>query len=250
MTESLYIAWQDEATRAWHTVARLTRDSSGYELIFTQGAERLGDLPERLFKMKPKFRYRFNTLISLFTNRIPSRKRPDFSKLARWLNLSDSDDEFILLSKFGLIPGSDALLVYPQPEIIGENYQLEFFVHGIRHVHPDVLRWCENVEPGERLLPVLDVQNPVDPCAVALRSTSSTIFVGYVPTFYAGDLKRILSDEALCAAARVTVLRNNKDAPIQLRLLCRFEAPVPNGFKPLESAVHQPARELLQASVQ
>lgn len=250
MAERLYIAWQDEATRAWHTVARLTRDSSGYELIFTQGAERLGDLPERLFKMKLKFRYRFDNLISLFKNRIPSRNRPDFPKMARWLNLSDSDDdEFVLLSKFGLIPGSDALLVYPPPEVIAKNYRLEFFVHGIRHMHPDVLKWCENVESGEQLLPVLDVQNPVDPCAVALRSNSSTVPIGYVPTFYAGDLKRILSDEALCAGARITVLRNNKDAPVQLRLLCRFESPVPDEFQPLESTVHQPALELFQASV-
>lgn len=244
MAEKLYVAWQDEATRTWHTIARLTRDSGGYELIFTQGASRLGDLPERLFKMQLKYRYRFETLINVFRNKIPSRNRPDFEKMARWLNLSGSEDEFALLSKFGLIPGSDALLVYPEPKVIGGNYELEFFVHGIRHMHPDVLKWCDDLETGGRLLPVLDVQNPVDQYAVALRSDANTIFVGYVPTFYAGDLKRILSNEALCAAAKMTVVRNNKDAPIQLRLLCRFESPVPPGFQPLDSTAHKPAIEL------
>ena len=134
MGERLYVAWQDEATRTWHTIARLTRDSGGYELIFTQGAKRLGNLPERLFKMQLKYTYRFETLINLFKNRIPSRSRPDFEKMTGWLNVRRSDDEFTLLSKFGLIPGSDALLVYPEPKIVGGNYDLEFLVHGIRHM--------------------------------------------------------------------------------------------------------------------
>jgi hypothetical protein len=247
LPENLYLAWQDEATRTWHTIARLTRDSEGYELIFTQGATRLGDLPERLFKMQLKYRYRFQTLINVFKNKIPSRNRPDFEKMARWLNLRGSEDEFVLLSKFGLIPGSDALLVYPEPNVRGGRYELEFFVHGIRHMHSDVLRLCDDLASGQRLLPVLDVQNPVDQCAVALRAEADTILIGYVPTFYAGDLKGILSNEALCAAARITVVRNNKDAPVQLRLLCRFESPVPPGFQPLDSVAHKPALELQTA---
>jgi hypothetical protein len=244
LVEKLYVAWQDETSRTWHTIARLTRDSEGYELIFTQGASRLGDLPERLFRMQLKYRYRFETLINMFRNKIPSRSRPDFEKMARWLNLTGSENEFALLSKFGLIPSSDALLVYPEPKVGGGKYELEFFVHGVRHMHPDVLKWCDNLEPGGRLLPVLDVQNPVDRHAVALRSETDTILVGYVPTFYAGDLKRILSDEALCAAAKITVVRNNKDAPIQLRLLCRFESPISPDFQPLDSTAHKPALEL------
>src|SRR5258708_39950093 len=117
-------------------------------------------------------------------------------------------------------------MVYPEPKVGGGKYELEFFVHGIRHMHPDVLKWCDDLEPGARLLPLLDVQNPVDNYAVALRSDTNTVLVGYVPTFYAWDLKRIPSDEALCATAKITVVRNNKDAPIQLRVLCRFESHV------------------------
>ncbi len=240
MGERLYIAWQDEATRTWHTIARLTRDSGGYELIFTQGAKRLGDLPERLFKMQLKYTYRSETLFNLFKNRIPSRSRPDFQKMAGWLNVRHSEDEFTLLSKFGLIPGSDALLVYPEPKIVGGNYDLEFLVHGIRHIHS--LKWCEDVEPYARLFPLFDAQNPVDPDAVALRSDTN-ILVGFAPMFYAPDLRHILSNKELCAAARITVVRNNKDAPLPLRLLCRFVSPVPPRFQPLDSMAHKPALE-------
>ena len=96
-------------------------------------------------------------------------------KMARWLNLGGDEDEFGLLSKFGLVPGNDAILVYPEPSIEGSSYQLEFFVHGIRHMHVDVLRLADNIQSGERLLPLLDVQNPVESCAVALRSVNAPI---------------------------------------------------------------------------
>ena len=78
------------------------------------------------------------------------------------------EDEFVLLSKCGLIPGTDSVLVYPEPGLSEGRYQLEFFVHGIRHMHSSASKWCEEVEQGERLFPLLDVQNPVDPNAVAL----------------------------------------------------------------------------------
>lgn len=91
----------------------------------------------------------------------------------------------------------------------------------------------------ERLFPLLDVQNPVDPNAVALR-TASNVLIGYVPTFHAGDLKRALADSRYSALARISILRNNVDAPIQLRPLCRFTCPVSQSFRVLDTADHEP----------
>jgi hypothetical protein len=93
------------------------------------------------------------------------------------LNLCGNEDEFVLLSKCGLIPGTDSVLVYPEPGLSEGRYQLEFFVHGIRHMHSSASKWCEEVEQGERLFPLLDVQNPVDPNAVALR-TANNVLIG------------------------------------------------------------------------
>ncbi len=160
--------------------------------------------------------------------------------MAQWLNVIEGEDEFGLLSKFGLIPGTDSLLVYPEPAVVSGTYGLEFFVHGIRHMQKNVMELCSAFKAGERLLPLLDVQNPVDQNAVAIRGVDPAALVGYVPTFYAMDFRQLLSQPRLAAKAQLTVVRFNGDAPSQLRLLCRFECPVPQGFRALNSEAHLP----------
>src|SRR3954466_2236151 len=169
MVDNLYLAWQDTETRAWHTIARLRRKNGEYELVFTHGVERLRSVPSDLFRMDVRQRYASAELLPVFKNRLPSKSRADFAKMASWLDLRGGESEFDLLTRFGLIPGTDSILVYPEPEIIDGRYRLEFFVHGIRHMHKDALSLCDGLKPGDRLLPVLDIQNPVDPNAVAVR---------------------------------------------------------------------------------
>jgi hypothetical protein len=240
---NLYVAWQNQATRAWHTVARLSRTPTGYELVFTRGATNLLTVPSGLFRMDVRKRYSSDQLFPLFKNRLPSRSRADFPKIAHWLNVMGSEDEFDLLSKFGLIPGTDSLLVYPEPDVISGTYGLEFFVHGIRHMHKEALELCSALKVGERLLPLLDVQNPVDPNAVAIRCVDPPVLIGYVPTFYSTDFRQLLSQPKLAAKARLTLVRFNDDAPNQLKLLCRFACAVPQGFRALNSEAHEPVTD-------
>ena len=193
--------------------------------------------------------YRSADLLPLFRNKLPSRSRPDFYQMTRWLDLTGKESDFEQLAKFGLIPGTDSTLVYPEPEVSFNKYRLEFFVHGVRYMRDDGIEWCKSAQPGHQVLPLLDVQNPVDPRAVALRPHEQNILLGYVPTFYASDLYTILSDTRRAEAARITVLKCNSDAPPQLRLLCRFEAPIPQSFVPLNSEEHQPLEQpLLRAA--
>ena len=240
MVANLFVAWQDQDTRAWHTIARLRRLDSGYEFGFTRGVESLRSIPRDLFQMDVKRRYSSDELMPIFKNKLPSRNRTDFIKMANWLNLRGNEEEFESLSKFGLIPGTDSILVYPEPQVTLGKYKLEFFVHGIRHMHKDVMTLCEGMKEGDRLLPLLDVQNHVDPNAVALRCMETSLLIGYVPTFYAADFRRILADASLVTGVRVKIVRNNVDAPIQLRLLCQFDASVPLTFRSLDSDVHKP----------
>lgn len=243
MTSNLYVAWQDQDSRKWHTIARLTRTDAGFDFLFTRGVERLHSIPSDLFRLDVNKRYSSVELIPLFKNRLPSRSRPDFLRMAGWLNLSGSENEFETLARFGLIPGTDSILVYPEPTLVSGQYKLEFFVHGIRHMHKDALTVCNKLNPGDRLLPLLDVHNPVDPNAVALRCPNDQILIGYVPTFYAPDLRHLLSNLKIAETAALTVVRNNRDAPVQLRLLCRFESKVPQGFRALDTEVHKPLFE-------
>jgi HIRAN domain len=235
LAANLYVAWQNQVTRAWHTVARLSRTESGYELVFTRGVSSLHSIPSDLFQMDVSKRYSSDTLLPMFKNRLPSRSRADFAKMAKWLNVTGDEDEFALLAKFGLIPGTDSLLVYPEPDVISGTYRVDFFLHGIRHMHPEAVHLCGALKPGERLLPLLDVQNPSDPNATAVRCVDQPVLLGYVPIFYAADFRQLLSESQTAAGAQLTVVRLNEDAPIQLKLLCRFVCPVRRGFRPFSS---------------
>jgi hypothetical protein len=247
-TPSVFVAWQDLASREWHTVARLSQVEDHFELGFTRGADRVGDIARRLFNSPLEQNYYSDQLTALFRNKIPPRSRSDFRKMAHWLNLTGDESDFELLGKFGLIPGTDGLLVYPSPKVESGRYSVEFFVHGIRHthgeaeahhLHGDVLKWCSEIEPGDRLCPLLDVQNPADANAVALRAENGTILIGYVPRFYAADIRAIVGRPAFARTATITVLKNNHDAPLQMRLLCRFSASVPEDFRALDDSDHQ-----------
>lgn len=240
MADKLYVAWQDSNTRAWHTIGRLSRIREGYEFIFTRGVELLSKIPEELFQMNVRKKYLSDDLTALFKNKLPSRNRSDFARMAKWLNLSGGEEDFELLSKFGMIPGGDSILIYPEPLLIKGQYHLEFFVHGMRHMQGDIVSACTQISEGSKLLPLLDLQNPVDHHAVALRGSSSSLLLGYVPAFYAPDVSRILLDPKGAESCRISVLRNNSDAPIQLRLLCRLECEVSSGFRTLDTDAHQP----------
>jgi hypothetical protein len=241
LVDRLYIAWQDES-RSWHTIGLLTRvPESGYEFVFTEGVLALPSVLSAPFPLEPGQTYRFNDLIPILRNRLPSKSRADFMKMAGWLGLRGDEDDYTLLTRFGLIPGTDSFLIYPEPRVlVSGQYDLEFFVHGIRHMHPAAAEWCEKASAGDRLLPLLDVQNTHDQNAVALRPADECFLIGYVPAFYSTDFRKLLSCEKCAAKARITVARNNRDAPAQLRLVCKISSPIPVNFTPLNTANHRP----------
>lgn len=241
MRDRLFIAWQDASTRSWHTVARVVRDDDGYEFVFTKGATQLGSFPFDLFNMKLGARYRFDSLIPFLSNKVPSRSRDDYRKMAHWFNLTgDEDDEFELLLRFGLVPGGDSFLVYPEPLVKDGSYELEFFLHGLRHRLAQAEEWCGRAKEGDELLPMLDIKNSFDRSAVALRDEPAKLIIGYVPAFYSHDFSELLRNREIAKRAVVCVIRCNADAPLQLRLLCRYRSPVPEGFRSLQSEEHQP----------
>jgi hypothetical protein len=230
MDKKLFVAWQDSA-RKWHTIGRLTQGAEGYELVFTKGAIPFADVINKLFKLELGYRYRFKDLIPLFRNKILSSNRPDFVRLSDWVGVKSTETEFDRLAKFGPIPGTDSMLVYPEALFEHGKYSVDFYVHGIRHMHDDAQSWTKEAGVKTKLLPMLDLQNEADQNAVALRASHSNILVGYVPAFYASEINKILRREEINEHAEFSILRMNKDAPAQIRLFCRFEATVDQNYK-------------------
>lgn len=224
MDRHLFVAWQDD-NRGWHTIGRLSRTPDSYEFAFTHGARPLAAVLQRVFGLEVGYLYRFRTLLPIFQTRIPSSSRPDFWQMSGWLQAGEHFDEFSLLSAFGRSPGTDGLLLYPPAQQVGSQFRLEFFVHGVRHMHSDVSAWISSARPGQVILPMLDVKNEVDPNAVALRAQNGTIILGYVPSFYARAVAGAIKDDRLLVNSSIALLAANIDAPAQLRLFCRFECP-------------------------
>lgn len=237
---NLFLAWQDQQTRRWHTIGRLSKREKEYEFVFTKGAAALRTVPRDLLRMEPGKRYLSSELMPVFKNRLLNPSRADFRKIADWVGIEDNDDEFKKLEKFGRVAGIDALMVYPEPIISGETYSVDFLVHGMRHLPANIMDRCKLISEGDVLTPILDVQNPVDLNAVGLKEKDWNIIIGYVPAFYANDLYRILRNSTLAMTAKINVVKNNKDAPIQLRMLCRFTSNVDPGFSQFQTTEHEP----------
>lgn len=243
MIKKIYLAQQNESTRRWTTIAALERVNDGYHLFFTNGVSTTNSFSHELFKMDVYRTYYFRDLIPLFSNRIPSRQRLDYARMSSWLNMSGDESTFEKLAKFGLITGTDGILFYPEPNVSNGRLELEFFVHGIRHVNPAADPACQGLQVGERLKLMLDVQNAADTNAVAIRSEREAMLLGYVPAFYAYDVGSMLRSPEAKLHPVLTVARVNDDAPVQLRLLCRLTAEVGADYRPLDTPEHKQVAE-------
>jgi hypothetical protein len=62
-------------------------------------------------------------------------------------------------------------------------------------------------------------------------------FVGYAPRFLADDFTALLQNNA--AQVQLSVLKVNRKAPEQMKLLCKFECVWPAGFQALAHKIFQ-----------
>jgi len=238
----LYIFWQEQDTRRWHPVGMLTRTSEGhFEFKYTRGANMVrGFVPFGRMDDLHKT-YLSTELFPLFANRVLSRSRPEYQEYVRWIGAeSDRYDPMLILSRTGGERATDSLLVYPKPEA-NERCELDlaFLCHGIRHLPQQSIDHVGRLNEGDLLYPMLDILNPFDGDAVGLRTADPVWFVGYVPRFFAKEIKTCIQATEP-HAVRFRVARVNPDAPLQLRLLCRFTAPWPTGFQPWSEPEYQP----------
>jgi hypothetical protein len=235
----LYLAWQDPESRQWYPVGKLTSDKGIYRFVYTKGATlsknfipfgSLRDLHEV---------YKSPDLLPLFTNRLISKKRPEYRDFLRWLDLrEDEADPLVLLARTEGVRETDSLTVFPCPERDPQGkYVVHFFSHGLRYLPDEARIRISNLRTGDRLYLMPDPQNNYDSFAIALRTDDPATIVGYCPRYISRDFLEILEDDP--DAVQVRVKRVNIDAPIQLRLLCTLTADWPEDFKPCSSEYYK-----------
>lgn len=248
---TLYIAWQDPQTRAWHTVGKLTREPEGfYCFTYTEGAKasRFKYLGRMFDLTKP---YYSRELFPLFANRILNRSRPEFPDYLRWLALSEGAEKepMQLLARSGGKRATDELCVYPYPEANanGDN-ELYFLSHGLRYLDETALQRVEQLQQGDVLSLRHEVDNQHDQFALLVQTQEhESITVGYCPRYLNTDLHQILNSHT---DIKLVVERLNHDAPLQFRLLCKAVFKLPENidiFKGGEYQLLTIERQLLTA---
>jgi hypothetical protein len=230
--KTLYLAWQDPKNRRWYPVGRLTFDNNLYKFVYTKGAKESKQFMP--FGMMNNFEavYESEELFPLFANRLLSKSRPEYKDYLKWLKLNEKEnDPLVMLAISGGVRGTDSLEVFPCPlRSMDDKYEILFFNHGLSHLPDYVIDRVNELKQGERLFLMSDVQNPFDSLAMALRTDDPATIIGYCPRYLAEDFKTIL-EKCGQEIPKVMVEQVNMDAPLQLRLMCKFTSPWPESFQ-------------------
>lgn len=243
--EKLYIAWQDPQNRSWWPVGLLTRDEKNvYRFFYTKGALKLHEMEhfEPFGNMHNIYVvYKSEDMFPLFSNRLLSPFRPEYNMYLKWLDIEESEDKSLaMLAVTEGMRGTDTLEVFKCPEPNKEGkFEVQFFVHGLRYLPKHCMDRVNELDIGDRLFIMLDVQNEFDYWALALRTEDPLTVVGYCPRYLTKDFYTIL-EKCEPSDISVHVEQVNRDAPLQLRLLCKIVAPWPKGFKACSGELYEP----------
>lgn len=246
--KTLFLAWQDTSGLRWFTIGRLTLNATTYEFVYTNGA--LEAKREAGFQPLPSFPnlyevYRSEELFPVFSNRLISPTRPDYGAFVDWLSLRDFERQpMAILARSGGKRMTDLLEVFPFPDDDGTGvYQVYFFVHGLSHAAPASIERALQLETGEELLLMHDLQNPRDPEALSLRTAETEpgdmYLMGYCPRYFLPDIRKLMKVNRDLPSVNVEKV-NKPPAPLQFRLLCRMTMKWPRDFQPFSDYTYQP----------
>jgi hypothetical protein len=240
----LILAWRSPTDRRWYPVARIDRDNEKYRLRYVKGMLR-SDVARHAVvpgMENPELEYRSDELFPFLKNRIYNRKRSDYGRYRRWLGLDDVEihDPLAELAVSGGVRATDSYQLFAVPEQHNGRYENTFFIHGSRYVAEEVADG-NLLREGDRLLLQLDIQNSVDPGAIALRTDNDEhkVIVGYIPRVMQSDVRTLL-DKTEAHAVTVHVSAVSNDAPHMLKHRCLLTAPWPSGFTPYSGPDFQP----------
>lgn len=235
---TLYLAWQDRASRRWFPVGRLDAaddgdddEQPGYTFSYLNGAVD-ASVAAPFFPVLgfPEFeaRYQSDELFPLFRNRLMNLKRPDRPAYLRRLGMDAADwspmQELAVSARH-----SDNFEMYPpiEPDCNG-RFSTRFILHGLRHTNPDSIRRSASLEVGESLLISFELNNPVATHAITVK-TSDQYILGWLPRYLVDAVHQ--DDAWRITDAQAAVAQVNRYGPLSHRLLIDFSGKLPAGFR-------------------
>lgn len=249
--KSLFLAWQAPSdsprSRAWFPVGRLDAEPSRseYRFRYTRGAlsahQDLGFEPLLSF---PDFDtdYESNELFPLFKNRVLSDKRKDFEEYIGWLDLDRGHaDPIQILSVSGGSRMTDNLEVFPKVDADADGrFKIRFFLHGLRHLGDRAIERAAQLQAGDKLRVMIEMNNPATRLAVTLL-TEDYQMIGWAPRYLIEDLISSVPNapELSAEVARV----NLESAPLNKKILIDFSGKAPADHQPMSTPDFRPLVE-------
>jgi len=240
---ALFVSWRSPKTRAVLPVARIVfhSDRSLYEFAYIRAAEQAreqGFLPFLEFPDLHRI-YLSEKPFPLLANRLMPHGRPEHAGFLASLGLTPSAHPMEILARTGGQRTTDQIALFPMPAPDANGCYLTYcLVQAIRYMpQPGTEERIARLQPGDPLFMMGDVQNPVDPAAIALR-TEDNHLVGYLPAYLAGDAWKLTAG---CGDLHVRVERvNPPPAEVHHRLLVRVATCWPDDFRPFSDEKFQP----------
>jgi hypothetical protein len=186
--------------------------------------------------------YRFTGLPPLFTNRVMSPSRPDFTSHMVRLGLDHAElstiEPEVILARSAGRKATDHLEITASPEFDTTNRSWIYhgFARGVRHV-PGAEDAMQGLNVGDRLRVERDIANTWDARAMLLLRINGQK-LGFVPHVLVEDLGWILDHDGDVQAEVLRV--NMPPAPVHQRLLVAFRVAYQAGFEPMATPRFQP----------
>lgn len=250
---TLFVAWNELPSHAWFPIGRLTSDGNSYQFAYTTGAivaqRQCGFKPLWSFPDWDKV-YESPELFSVFSNRLLRPSRPDYPDFLRWLNLSQSEnDSMLVLARSGGQRVTDRLEVFPPPEVDKDGLcHFHFFARELQHLPLLALNRIDRLQPSDLLQPVEieHIENDYIRRILSL-STVDGCRVGNCPKYLLeSDFLRLYQEPERVQIVVEQV--NLSPAPQAFRLLCHLAVQGVGGFQPFSSSLYQPILSELAAT--
>ncbi len=240
MNNELILSWKNSTTHMWVPVGRLKFQNNHYFFQYTKGAQTSKEFQpfEKMDNLNKI--YESEELFPLFKNRLLQKSRPEYSEYLDWLDVSKTEmHPMEELALTGGVRATDSLQLFPMPIENNGYYEVKFFSHGIRYLASSYIERANKLENGDKLYIMKDIQNPHDGYALTLRTEDPPELVGYCPKNYVKDFNSLIEENG-AENIEVSVVKNNKMAPSQLKLLCKFKVKWYEGFTPFSDDDFQP----------
>lgn len=229
---SIYILWQDQYSKLWHPVAKLTHENNLYRLNYTKGANSSKNFVPFPNMEKLDSIYESQELFPFFQNRIMPKSRPEFRSIINWLDMTpDTFDPLDYLSVTGGERKTDNYRILKLPDLINGKFVFNFLVSGIHYLEIENQEKIKNLSNNLELDYIYETDNPVDPNAIKLVDKESGTFVGYCPRYLVNDFKKLLDQNPEFSHFKIKKL--NINAPASYRMVCSFESLESEHYKPL-----------------